>query len=111
MNKKKNLIFFLIFFLNLNCSFDNKTGIWSGSEQERSRILELEEKQNQTDSSFRKVYSSEDVYSKEISLNKNYHAPTSKSSWRTAHGLLLKRPIATRLTDKNNFQMSILQFD
>ena len=60
--KKKNLIFLLIFFLINNCSFDNKTGIWSGSEQERSRILELEEKQNQTDSSFRKVYSSEDVY-------------------------------------------------
>ena len=28
MNKKKNLIFFLILILLVNCSFDDKTGIW-----------------------------------------------------------------------------------
>ena len=58
MNKKKNLIFFLILILLVNCSFDNKTGIWGGDKKEKRRIAELEKKQNQkiyTD----KIYSSE----------------------------------------------------
>ncbi len=43
MSRKKNLIFFLIFVLITNCSFDNKTGIWTGGEKERKRVSELEE--------------------------------------------------------------------
>ena len=87
MNKKKNLIFFLILILLVNCSFDNKTGIWRGGEDEKRRIAELEEKQNQaiyTD----KIYSSENVYSEEkvllktISLSK----PKKNLSWKM-HGL------------------------
>ena len=38
MSRKKNLIFFLIFVLITNCSFDNKTGIWTGGEKERKRV-------------------------------------------------------------------------
>ena len=48
MNKKKNLIFFFVLILLVNCSFDNKTGIWSGGEDDKKRISELEKKQNQT---------------------------------------------------------------
>ena len=33
----KNLFFFLIFLFISNCSFDNKTGIWDGSEEEKKR--------------------------------------------------------------------------
>ena len=36
MIDKKNLIFFLIFFLLVGCSFDTKTGIWGGSEEEKT---------------------------------------------------------------------------
>ena len=41
----KYLIFFLIFILFAGCSFDNKSGIWSGGEKEKKRISELEEDQ------------------------------------------------------------------
>ena len=36
--KKKNLIFLLIFVLINNCSFDNKTGIWSGDKEKKKKI-------------------------------------------------------------------------
>ena len=83
MNKKKNLIFFLIFILLVNCSFDNKTGIWSGSKKEKRRISELEKEQKQTkvvDS----IYSSKSVYSKEISLTKKISIsnPRKNLSWK-----------------------------
>ena len=42
MNKKKNLVFFLALILLINCSFDDKTGIWS---DEKKRIVKLEESQ------------------------------------------------------------------
>ena len=45
MNKKKNLIFFLFLILLVNCSFDTKTGLWTGGELERERITKLEEEQ------------------------------------------------------------------
>ena len=82
MNKKKNLIFFLILILLVNCSFDNKTGIWSGGEDEKRKIAELEEKQNQaiyTD----KIYSSENVYSEEKALVKKISLSEPK---KTYHG-------------------------
>ena len=83
MNKKKNLIFFLIFILLVNCSFDNKTGIWSGSKKEKRRISELGKEQKQTkvvDS----IYSSKSVYSKEISLTKKISIsnPRKNLSWK-----------------------------
>ena len=37
--KKKNLIFLLIFVLINNCSFDNKTGIWSGDKEEKENLV------------------------------------------------------------------------
>ena len=45
MNKKKNLVFFLILILLVNCSFDTKTGIWSGTENEKERVVEIEKEQ------------------------------------------------------------------
>ena len=47
IKKIKYLIFSSAFFLIVNCSFDNKTGIWSGGEKEKERIAELEQKQKQ----------------------------------------------------------------
>ena len=49
MIKKKNVIFFLIFILLVNCSFDSKSGIskriWTGEEDEKKRIAEIEKLQ------------------------------------------------------------------
>ena len=83
MNKKKNLIFFLIFILLVNCSFDNKTGIWSGSKKEKRRISELEKEQKQT-KVVDYIYSSKSVYSKEISLTKKIiiSNPRKNLSWK-----------------------------
>ena len=63
MNKKKNLIFFLVFSLLVNCSLDNKTGIWGGGKEEKKRISELEKKQNQTIYTDT-IYSSENIFLK-----------------------------------------------
>ena len=41
-NNKISLIFIGIFFLCAGCSFDSKTGIWSGDEKEKERIGQIE---------------------------------------------------------------------
>ena len=83
MNKKKNLIFFLIFILLPNCSFDNKTGIWSGEKKEKRRISELEKEQKQI-IDIERVYSSENIYNDEIPLTKGISLSKSKKnqSWQ-----------------------------
>ena len=82
MINKKNLIFFLIFILLNNCSFDNKTGIWGDSEKEKRKISELEKKQKQI-LDVEKIYSSEKIYLKEVPLTKNISLskPKKNSSW------------------------------
>ena len=69
MCKIKNLFFFLIFVLLINCSFDDKTGIWGSGKKEKKRISELEKKQKNI-IDVTKVYSSDNPYSKEITLKK-----------------------------------------
>ena len=70
MNKKKNLIFFLILSLLVNCSFDNKTGIWEEGEKEKRKISEIEKEQKKI-IDIDKVYSSENIFSRETLLVKN----------------------------------------
>ena len=83
MINKKNLIFFLIFILLNNCSFDNKTGIWGDSEKEKRKISELEKKQKQI-LDVEKIYSSEKIYLKEVPLTKNISLskPKKNLSWK-----------------------------
>ena len=83
MIDKKKLIFFLIFILLSNCSFDKKTGIWEGSKEEKEKISELEKRQKEIIDIY-KVYSSENIYSKEIFLAKNIilSKPKKNSSWK-----------------------------
>ena len=80
----KYLFFFLIFALFTSCSFDNKTGIWSGGEVKKT-VAELENEQNRTINVV-KVYSSESFYSKEISAVKSASLtePRANSSWQMA---------------------------
>ena len=81
--KKKNLVFFLIFLLINNCSFDNKTGIWSGDKEEKKRISDLEKEQRKV-IDVRKIYSSDDAHSIEISLDQNINLsePQKNLSWK-----------------------------
>jgi len=84
MIKKVNyLIFFLILILFTSCSFDNKSGIWSGSEKEKRRISELEEEQKRVLNTI-KIYTSETFFSKEIPGDKNVNLtkPKTNSSWK-----------------------------
>ena len=83
MSRKKNLIFFLALILLTNCSLDNKTGIWTGEENEKKRITELDEEKKQIVNTVN-IYSSENIYSKEVSLTKNIRIskPKKNLSWK-----------------------------
>ena len=80
MNRKKNLIFFLLLILLVNCSFDDKSGIWKESIEEEKRVVELEKKQ-QTEINRIKIYSSENSYSKEVILNKEISLSSAKKKF------------------------------
>ena len=82
MNNKKNLVFFLIFVLLASCSFDKKTGIWSGEGKEKVKISKIEEEQKKIKNVIN-IYSSENIYSKEKSLTKKISISNSKKnlSW------------------------------
>ena len=78
MNKKtKFLIYSLIFSLLANCSFDNRSGIWGGSEEEK-KIAKIETEQ-QKEKKVVKVYSFRTPYSKEISTTQNINLTKSSS--------------------------------
>ena len=80
-NYIKKLFFFFIFVLSSSCSFDSKTGIWSGSEEERRKALELEQLQKRE---LIKIYSSRKEILKEIKSTKNISLSTPKNnaSWK-----------------------------
>jgi len=83
IKKVKYLIFFLIFILFASCSFDNKSGIWSGSEKVKKKVSELEKEQRLIIDVL-KVYTSESFYSKEIPAVKSISLtePKTNSSWK-----------------------------
>ena len=82
IKKKIYFIYFLIFTLFVSCSFDKKSGIWSGSEEEKRRISEIEKEQQGIISKI-KFYSSKNIYSEEIPALKvaNLSTPKTNSSW------------------------------
>ena len=64
IKKVKYLIFFLVLISLSNCSFDNKTGIWSGDKEEKERLAELERQQKSILETVR-VYSSDTDFKQE----------------------------------------------
>jgi len=84
MNKKKSLIFFLVFISLINCSFDNKTGIWRDVENEKRKISKIEKEQQKQFINISTTYSSESVYSKEVPLVKNINLtqPKKNLTWK-----------------------------
>tara|TARA_B100001013_G_scaffold210011_1_gene127644 strand:+ start:253 stop:1605 length:1353 start_codon:yes stop_codon:yes gene_type:complete len=87
MNNKKKLIFFLISILLVNCSFDNKTGIWSGDQNERKRLTELKKEQIRRENNIVKIISSENIYSREKVLTKkiSLSEPKKNLSWKMSN--------------------------
>ena len=83
VKKIKYLILLLILTLFSNCSFDTKTGIWSSHEEEKKRIAKLEKEENDNIDVV-KIYTRENVYSKEISTAKNIilTKPKKNISWQ-----------------------------
>ena len=83
MNKKKSLIFFLVYILLVNCSFDTKTGIWTGDQVVKKKAAEKEKekirKQNR-----KKIYSVDYSYSFEKTLVKkiNLSKPVKNLDWK-----------------------------
>ena len=86
MNKKKNLFFLFFLILLVSCSFDTKTGIWSGEEVEKKKVVELEKEQDR-EKNIRKIYSIGDEYSLEKTLTKKIKLskPEKNSSWQTSN--------------------------
>ena len=83
IKKVKYLIFFLIFILFASCSFDNKSGIWSGGEKAKKKVSKLEKQQRRVIDVV-KVYTSETFFSKEIPAVKsvNLTKPKTNSFWK-----------------------------
>ena len=83
IKRAKHLFLFLILGFLTNCSFDNKTGIWSGIENEKKRILDLENKQNRKIEVV-KIYTQETIFDKEIVSTKRVVLTEVKknSSWQ-----------------------------
>ena len=80
MIKYIKYLFFLILFLLNNCSFDKKSGIWTGYEDEIERVAKLEIESKIITS---KIFSSEDDFSKEVLASKaiTLDSPQNNSSW------------------------------
>ena len=82
MINKKYLIVFLILIFSTSCSFDNKTGIWGEGIDEKRRISQLEKEQKKI-IDIDKIYSSENLYEKELNLSTNVSLskPKKNNSW------------------------------
>ena len=83
MIKKRNLIFILLLLLSVSCSFDTKTRIWTGAEDEKIRIAKLEEERRK-ETNKEKIYSSENIYFKEKILTQKItlSKPKKNLSWK-----------------------------
>ena len=83
MNKKKNLFFFLIIILLANCSFDTKTGIWTGEKTAKKKVADLKKEQVRQQN-IKKIYSIGDEYTTEKSLTSKIilSKPKKNSSWQ-----------------------------
>ena len=74
---------FLFLFLLTNCSFDNKSGIWSGNEEEKARIAELERIEN-SEIEILKIYDQGNIFSEEIIASNNVilSNPKKNDTWK-----------------------------
>jgi len=83
IKKNNNYFFFLIVLLITSCSFDKKTGIWSGAEVDQEKISELRKEQKRILNTIT-IFSSESFISKDIPPKKNIilSEPKKNLSWK-----------------------------
>ena len=83
VKKFKILSLFFIFIFLINCSFDNKSGIWSSEKNEKERVSDIEKQQKSVLDTI-KLYSSENKYTTEIKgKNKlNLTTPKKNTNWK-----------------------------
>ena len=82
MNKKIKYFFFItILSFLVNCSFDNKTGIWKNKEKERIAALKREQDESKETIT---ILSSKDFILKELPAKKNISLsePKKNLSWK-----------------------------
>ena len=80
MSKKFRILsFFLIFFFLTNCSFDNKTGIWSSEKLEKERVSAIEKQQKSILDTV-KLYSSENKYTQIIQAKNKINLSKAKKN-------------------------------
>ncbi len=89
----KYLSLFLTLIILVSCSFDKKTGIWSGSDEEKKQLSDLEKEQKQI-LDVVKIYSTQNTYSEEISYSKSLSLskPINQKSWKMS-GLNLQNSL------------------
>ena len=82
-NNKSFIIIISVFFLLAGCSFDSKTGIWSGEQNEKK----INKKDENKILNVEKIYSSEQFIPEEMHAIKNItlSAPKKNSSWFTSN--------------------------
>ena len=83
VKKFRILSLFFIFIFLINCSFDNKSGIWSSEKNEKERVSDIEKQQKSVLDTI-KLYSSENKYTTEIKgKNKlNLTTPKKNTNWK-----------------------------
>ena len=109
IKKVKYLIFFLVLISLSNCSFDNKTGIWSGDKEEKERLAELERQQKSIIETVR-VYSSDTDFKQEIAAISpaKLSSPKTKKSWEMSGSNLQNFTAHNQLSGiKNTFLKTI----
>jgi len=82
VKKSRILSYFLIFIFLINCSFDNKTGIWNSEKNEKRRVSDIEKQQKSIIDTV-KLYSSENKLNKEIKAKNKINLSKAKKniSW------------------------------
>ena len=82
VKKSRILSYFLIFIFLINCSFDNKTGIWNSEKNEKRRVSDIEKQQKSIIDTV-KLYSSENKFNKEIKAKNKINLSKAKKniSW------------------------------
>ena len=87
MNKYIKFFFLFLFFsFSTHCSFNKNSNFWSGVEDDKKRIQEIEAWQLSENDEFFRIYSTKNYFEEEIALSKKVILtnPKKNLSWKTS---------------------------